>query len=702
MKLSIAMIVKNEEKNIERTLIPLKQLKNYANIEIIIVDTGSTDRTVEIAKQYTDKIYFEKWNNNFADMRNVSIKYCTGDWILILDADEVLYDVKELAKLINGKILDNFNSVFIKIINFTDNVEYSIENGSISPMMRLFKNDDIRYEGLVHEQPKYKEPILDSIVRFVHYGYDNSDSKLMEYKFNRNLKLLLEELKNEPENIYTNFQIATTYAMHNDFREGEKYIDIAYKLAKDELRKNIYVLDKYCLILYKLGKYEMLVEKSKDAINYCDDFLDFYFYLGTALYSLNKYKEASTAYEKYLELYYKENFKFDATMSISTKLYKNQLMCNLSTCYYKLEMYEKALETILSVKDKELIKSSALMIFRILIEGKLYNRFECINDFVDKYNYESILIYTERRVLLEDLEYISNLELKGRIEEIITVVKYFKINKNLNEILIEKIKNIIKIDRTPYSIYVYYLIKNDANIIKELITYGREKMQEVILGLCKLYYDFNEIMLENLNVLNSENLSECLVKIIMQRGILLSGNLAEDKKKDLFLNYIAERYYYILQVYRIEIIKEQKYILSDEDKFIFEIKNSLSLKYINKLEYIKKLKSILNVEKTYVDYIKFLVENNEEYNVDKSIKELIPQLLISINNLIKIEDYQKAYENIEEALSLVKFDFELMILKYNLLIMFNYTFEAEECLREIILYGDEDNVIGFISGDYEI
>ncbi|MDU4659331.1 MAG: glycosyltransferase family 2 protein, partial [Clostridium butyricum] len=404
MKLSIAMIVKNEEKNIERTLIPLKQLKNYANVEIVIVDTGSIDKTVEIAKQYTDKIYFEEWNNNFADMRNVSIKHCTGDWILILDADEVLYDIKELAKLIDGRILNDFNSAFIKIINFNKNVEYSIENGCISPMMRLFKNDGITYEGLVHEQPKYKEPIFDSTVRFVHYGYDNSDSKLMEYKFNRNLKLLLEELKKEPEKIYTNFQIATAYVMHNDFRESEKYIDIAYKLVKNEWGKYIYVLDKYCLILYKLGKYEILVEKSKEAINYCDDFLDFYFYLGTALNSLNKYEEASKAYEKYLDICSKENLTCNATLSITTKLYRNPLIYNLSTCYYKLEMYEKSLETMLSIKDKELIQSSALMMFRILVEGKLYNRFECINDFVDKYNYESILIYTERDVLLEELE----------------------------------------------------------------------------------------------------------------------------------------------------------------------------------------------------------------------------------------------------------------------------------------------------------
>ncbi len=64
MKLSIAMIVKNEEKNLERTLIPLKKLKEYIDVEIVIVDTGSTDNTIKIAKKYTDKVYLHIWNND--------------------------------------------------------------------------------------------------------------------------------------------------------------------------------------------------------------------------------------------------------------------------------------------------------------------------------------------------------------------------------------------------------------------------------------------------------------------------------------------------------------------------------------------------------------------------------------------------------------------------------------------------------------
>ncbi len=65
MKLSICMMVKNEEKNLERCLISLKQIRDEVTSELIIVDTGSSDKTVNIAKRFTDKVYFHNWNNDF-------------------------------------------------------------------------------------------------------------------------------------------------------------------------------------------------------------------------------------------------------------------------------------------------------------------------------------------------------------------------------------------------------------------------------------------------------------------------------------------------------------------------------------------------------------------------------------------------------------------------------------------------------------
>src|SRR4051794_40673333 len=83
-KLSLCMIVKNESKHLANCLESVEGVVD----EIIIVDTGSTDDTVEIAKSYGAKVYHYEWNDNFSDARNESIKYATGDWILVLDADE--------------------------------------------------------------------------------------------------------------------------------------------------------------------------------------------------------------------------------------------------------------------------------------------------------------------------------------------------------------------------------------------------------------------------------------------------------------------------------------------------------------------------------------------------------------------------------------------------------------------------------------
>ena len=84
-EISLCMIVKNEEEYLPRCLENIKDIVD----EIIIVDTGSTDKTVEIAKSYGAKVYYFKWNNNFSEARNVSLKYATKDWILILNVDDL-------------------------------------------------------------------------------------------------------------------------------------------------------------------------------------------------------------------------------------------------------------------------------------------------------------------------------------------------------------------------------------------------------------------------------------------------------------------------------------------------------------------------------------------------------------------------------------------------------------------------------------
>ena len=116
MLLSIVMIIKDEEDVLERSLLALVPLMKEIESELVILDTGSTDNSVEIAKKYTDKVYFKEWNKNFADMRNESIKYAKGEWILILDTDEELIYYSRLVEFFNNNICI-LNTIFLNKIN---------------------------------------------------------------------------------------------------------------------------------------------------------------------------------------------------------------------------------------------------------------------------------------------------------------------------------------------------------------------------------------------------------------------------------------------------------------------------------------------------------------------------------------------------------------------------------------------------------
>ena len=99
--LSLCMITKNEEQFLADCL---NSVKNIVD-EIILVDTGSSDKTVEIAKSFEAKIHFFEWCDDFAAARNESLKYATKEWILILDADEIISksDGLKIKELINNK-----------------------------------------------------------------------------------------------------------------------------------------------------------------------------------------------------------------------------------------------------------------------------------------------------------------------------------------------------------------------------------------------------------------------------------------------------------------------------------------------------------------------------------------------------------------------------------------------------------------------
>ncbi|MBN1073448.1 glycosyltransferase family 2 protein [Clostridium botulinum] len=699
MKLSIAMIVKNEERNLERTLIPLKELCEYLDGEIIIVDTGSTDKTIEIAKKYADKVYCHEWCGDFSEMRNISIGYCKGEWILIVDADEVLYDIKKLADLINKNYISEYNGIFVKIVDFIKNIDNTLKEGHVSPILRILRKDCAKYKGKVHEQPMFIEPLVDSDIRFIHYGYDNFDSQLMEYKFKRNIKLLFEELKNDNKNIYVNFQISTSYLMHGDIKDSYKYIKIAYKYAKNNLKTYIYVIDKYCLILYKMGLYDELIEKAIEGINLKNNFLDFYFYLGEGYNNINKNKKAIEIYKQYLDLLETESHFFDSTLSVKTKGYRNIVLYNISINYYKLKMYSDAIRCINVIDDKTMIYSKIMILIRSIFEGQIYDEINKLNMYIDKDNYEKMLTYIQKECTLQEINIIIKKKPVNKVKEILEIVQYFKRNNNIDEYIVDKIKEIIQSSGKVYTMYLYYLLKYNINEINNLLEYGKEDIEVALKKICLEYFDINQVLINNIDSVNViEN------KVIIEEALLYARKIDIKNRKKVFLNYIADKYFYMVNLYNQEIIKENAHLLPNEERCIIELKKSFSYKYVDKLKYIKLMKKTLNIYDKYSDYIKFFIEeiDIDNDNINAKIADLIPQLKLNIYDLIANKKYGEAYYSINDTLEIIKYDFDLMILKYRLLNKFDYIKDANECLREIILYGENDKVIKFINGDYKV
>ena len=208
--LSLCMIVKNEEKNLTRCLKSVQGLVD----EIVIVDTGSTDDTLEIANQFKVNLYQTAWSGDFAFARNTSLDYASGQWILVLDADEEL-DAAAQSQL--KEILSNTQAAGLRLCQRNLLSPDDLVRHQDIRIIRVFRNNPkIRFEGMIHES------VLDSIARMGgliqntdliinHSGYTHSSVQGNSSRGERNLDLLINMLAGDPEDAYIHYQLGITY-----------------------------------------------------------------------------------------------------------------------------------------------------------------------------------------------------------------------------------------------------------------------------------------------------------------------------------------------------------------------------------------------------------------------------------------------------------------------------------------------------------
>lgn len=222
--ISICIIGKNEEKHLPQFLESIKRAIASAPIEIVYVDTGSTDKSLEIARKYTSAIYHFDWIGDFSAARNFSLSCATNDWVLVLDCDEYVLNLDlnsfyEMAEQYPAGV-----GMLTRKNHFAMNETDSIYTDEVE---RFFNRKLFHYEAIIHEQvcslngTPFDRVAIELIVD--HCGY-NGTKEEMERKVQRNNELLLKMLEEHPNDPYLYFQIGQSYnSIHDDAMAASYY-----------------------------------------------------------------------------------------------------------------------------------------------------------------------------------------------------------------------------------------------------------------------------------------------------------------------------------------------------------------------------------------------------------------------------------------------------------------------------------------------
>lgn len=338
--ISLCMIVRNEEHFLEGCIESVRHLVG----EIVIVDTGSTDRTIEIAKHYRAKVFNFRWEDDFAAARNFALRNCNSPWILYLDADERLPEQFhiQILKAIKSNDADAY---YLKIYSPVSGILGNVSHEQAYP--RLFKKrPGVKFEGKIHEQitPSLKRTNArfgHLNARIEHLGYAQ-DNAILKEKIRRNLAYLQKQVKKEPGDAYALFQLGQTLLLDNRRKEGMARL-------REALETRMLPNNLTATTLLMLANEHFKAEEIETALEYIDKSLTTaprqrlgYFLQSECLAKQGRWQEAVTALEKL-----NENKKITYSELSIEKNFDDYLVSQRSGLYlYQSGDYQKAFEKL--------------------------------------------------------------------------------------------------------------------------------------------------------------------------------------------------------------------------------------------------------------------------------------------------------------------------------------------------------------------
>jgi len=351
--ISLCMIVRDEEKSLTLCLNSVQDIVD----QMVIIDTGSKDKTIQTAKNFGADIYQFQWCNHFAEARNESIKYATGDWILWMDADETLdpRSIPELKKITHDKNKDTYYRVRISSRNdYQNKVTYSDAH-------RIFPNGKgIRFENRIHEQiyrsahnAGAKEVVTG--VHIIHEGYNLTEEEYQK-KLLRNLPLLEKMVEENKQDSYAHFTLAQNYSGLKQYKNAIKHFKIAIQYDTLDNSLTMEALNVMSQAYSYLEEWEKVKKYSMQSIKLNPVQSGAYYMLYKCDENQNNYKQAVEHLTFLLQNTKKlnsqpQNIKNDVLVS------EHRIIKTLGDTYVKIGRQDKAFEFYSQLTGDALTKS---------------------------------------------------------------------------------------------------------------------------------------------------------------------------------------------------------------------------------------------------------------------------------------------------------------------------------------------------------
>lgn len=531
--ISLCMIVKDEETHLRRCL---NSVKNQVD-EIIIVDTGSTDSTLDIAREFGARIYTYEWEKDFSSARNFSLEKAQSEYVLVLDADEYLDEKTNLQKEIE-KQKDFY------IINFRN----YMDGGYVSKhqAIRLFKNNiNLRYYGKIHEHlniDAFKNLTNDFVDFVIHHDGYKKETYEKKNKYERNLKILEREVKDTPTG-YNMYHLGMQYRIEGDYAKALELFRKAYPLSKTQIYLP-YLLYLMGDCLLQLGRYKDGLILIKDSIEVFPKYTGYYYLIGLIYEKLHYLKEAERAFGRCLELGEVEDLQslegvgsYFAHIKLSEVQQKQgNLIKALESSFFALELnrnFPPALSQYISVLKsagisesdikENLVKSYPINDVKRLeiLTGVLYaHRNKLLQDYIDEFNitvnnsvlaiaafynneYEKAYTYWNKEEILD----------KSNFSDIVTLLIVQE-----NQDLLEKLLRAMNLNKKEKRAMSSIVDKNDG-IVNGIPDTLFETIKDVCINL--LTIEEESVFLDLFKRLNlNEHEKVQLIRSVINKGYL--------------------------------------------------------------------------------------------------------------------------------------------------------------------------------------